>query len=69
MIPKFLIKQTYNFPLFPLKPPHHDQEFSGVYFKTNKKYTNKLVTLDYGLKSNLSSSILRMFFKPIKYQN
>ena len=27
MIPKFLIKQTYNFPLFPLKPPHNDQEF------------------------------------------
>ena len=35
IIPKFLIKQkTYNFPLFPLKPPLNDQEFRDQILKS-----------------------------------
>ena len=36
LIPKFLIKQTYNIPLLTLKPPHNDQEFRENIFKLIK---------------------------------
>jgi len=64
IIPKFLIKQqTYNFPLFPLKPPLNDQEFRDQILKSKLiKNTQIIIWLLTKFQNPIYVSIIIFFF-------